>query len=132
MARQPDRYLLTKSASARTEIDINPPQRLDFGSGETGASRILCERSNRIPLAVPKNVAFNIVFSLTNRHGAFIAQQRLFAYKPGCSALSAQPLCGSGIRTSSYRLPAAQLCMSPGRALSLTKTCGWQKYANDL
>jgi hypothetical protein len=36
-----------------------------------------------------KNVAFNFVFSLTNRRGAFIAQLRLFAYKPRCSAPSA-------------------------------------------
>jgi hypothetical protein len=35
--------------------------------------RILCERSN----TYPKNVAFNIVFSPTNRHGAFIASVRL-------------------------------------------------------
>jgi hypothetical protein len=53
-------------------------------------------------MAVLKNVAFYIVFSLTNRHGAFLAQQRLFAYKPRCSALSALSQVSPGAQLSGH------------------------------
>jgi hypothetical protein len=105
----------------RPPSDVNRPQLVRSFLAVSVTSRVLCERSNTY--GCPKKRCIQHRLFPHNRRGAFIAQQRLFAYKPRCSAP------GSDIRTSSYRLfftirriHIAVLKIIPFRAVHILRT----------